>query len=45
MERIAQTFENSEGQDMWDFLYYKIEEIGRAVTKAIKDNKKEYLYY
>ena len=40
MERIAQTFENSEGQDMWDFLYYKIEEIGRAVTKAIKDNKK-----
>ena len=40
MERVAQTFENSEGQDMWDFLYYKIGEIGKVVGKAIKDNKK-----
>lgn len=38
--RFASTFENSEGQDMWDFFYYKIEEIGRAVTKAINDSKK-----
>lgn len=40
IDRVAQTFENSEGQDMYDFLYYKIEEIGKAVTKAINDNKK-----
>ena len=40
MERVAQTFGNSEGQDMYDFLYYRIEEIGRAVTKAIQNNKK-----
>lgn len=38
--RFASTFENSEGQDMYDFLYYKIEEIGKAVTKAINDSKK-----
>lgn len=40
MIRIARTFENSEGQDIYDFLYYKIGEIGGTVTKAIKDNKK-----
>ena len=40
MERVAQTFENSEGQNMYDYLYYKINEIGQAVTKAIKNNKK-----
>lgn len=39
-DRVAQTFENSEGQNMYDYLYYKINEIGQAVTKAIKNNKK-----
>lgn len=38
--RFASAFDNSEGQDMWDFLYYKISDIGRAVTKAMKDNKR-----
>lgn len=40
IDRVAQTFENSEGQNMYDYLYYKINEIGQAVTKAIKNNKK-----
>ena len=40
LDRVAQTFENSEGQNMYDYLYYKINEIGQAVTKAIKNNKK-----
>ena len=40
MERVAKTFENSEGQNMYDYLYYKINEIGQAVTKAIKNNRK-----
>lgn len=38
--RFAKTFENSEGQNMYDYLYYKINEIGQAVTKAIKNNRK-----
>lgn len=40
IDRVAQTFENSEGQNMYDYLYYKINEIGQAVTKAIKNNRK-----
>ena len=40
IDRVAQTFENSEGQNMYDYLYYKINEIGQTVTKAIKNNKK-----
>ena len=40
IDRVAQRFENSEGQNMYDYLYYKINEIGQAVTKAIKNNKK-----
>ena len=40
MERVAKTFENSEGQNMYDYLYYKINEIGQTVTKAIKNNRK-----
>lgn len=40
IDRVAQTFENSEGQNMYDYLYYKINEIGQSVTKAIKNNKK-----
>lgn len=40
IDRVAKTFENSEGQNMYDYLYYKINEIGQAVTKAIKNNKK-----
>jgi len=40
LDRVAQTFENSEGQNMYDYLYYKMNEIGQAVTKAIKNNKK-----
>lgn len=43
IDRVAQTFENSEGQNMYDYLYYKINEIGQAVTKAIKNNKKGIL--
>ena len=40
IDRVAKTFENSEGQNMYDYLYYKINEIGQAVTKAIKNNRK-----
>lgn len=40
LDRVAQTFENSEGQNMYDYLYYKMNEIGQSVTKAIKNNKK-----
>lgn len=40
IDRVAQTFENSEGQNMYDYLYYKMNEIGQSVTKAIKNNKK-----
>lgn len=34
INRLAETFENSEGQDMWDYLYYKLPEIGSAVRKS-----------
>lgn len=34
LERIAVTFSNSEGQDMYDYLYYKIIDIGKAVKYA-----------
>lgn len=40
IDRVAKTFENSEGQNMYDYLYYKINEIGQTVTKAIKNNRK-----
>lgn len=40
LDRVAETFENSEGQNMYDYLYYKMNEIGQAVTRAIKNNKK-----
>lgn len=39
-QKIAQTFENSEGQDIFDFLYYKIGELGMTSRKAIRNNKK-----
>lgn len=38
--RLAICFSNSEGQDMWDFLYYKMADIGKAVRKAKADNLK-----
>jgi len=37
---FASAFENSEGQDMFDFLYYKIPEIGNNVRRAKKRGKK-----
>lgn len=40
IDRVAKTFENSEGQNMYDYLYYKMNEIGQAVTKVIKNNRK-----
>ena len=39
IDRIAATFCNSEGQDMYDYLYYKIADIGKAVRYA---RSKEY---
>lgn len=38
--RFASTFENSEGQDIWDYIYYKAPAIGKAVRIAKKNNKK-----
>lgn len=40
VHRIASTFENSEGQDIWDFLYYKLPEMGSAVRTSKEQNKK-----
>lgn len=31
LHQLASTFANSEGQDMWDYLYYKLPDIGNAV--------------
>lgn len=39
-KRLANTFTNSEGQNVWDFLYYKVQDIGKAVYVAKKNNKK-----
>lgn len=38
IERIATTFQNSEGQDMQDYLFYKVPEIGRTVRYAKENN-------
>lgn len=38
--RIVETFENSEGQNMWDYLYYQLYNIGKAVRNAKEQNKK-----
>lgn len=39
-QRLARTFENSEGQNMWDFLYYQMQDIGKAVNVAKNTGKK-----
>lgn len=39
-EAFASAFENSEGQDMFDFLYYKLGEIGHKVQLAKQHKKK-----
>lgn len=39
-QRLARTFENSEGQNMWDFLYYQMQDIGKAVSTAKRLGKK-----
>lgn len=35
-----QSFENSEGQDMYDYLFYKMKEIGQVSKRAATENKK-----
>ena len=35
-----ETFENSEGQNMWDYLYYQLYDIGKSVRNAKEQNKK-----
>lgn len=38
MKKLAATFQNSEGQDMYDFLYYKLADIGKFIRES-KNNK------
>lgn len=38
-KRLMSTFANSEGQDMWDYLYYQLGDIGRLVRRAKQNNK------
>ena len=38
LDRVASTFGNSEGQDMRDFLYYKMVDVGKAVRYAKQNN-------
>lgn len=38
--RLASSFENSEGQDMWDYIYYKATAIGKTIRTAKETNKK-----
>lgn len=40
VDRLAATFQNSEGQDMYDFLYYKMNDLGRFIRLS---KNKEYL--
>lgn len=39
VDRIANAFENSEGQNIWNYLYYKTENIGNLIKQAKKENK------
>lgn len=45
IDRLAATFQNSEGQDMYDFLYYKMSEIGRfiRISKSKQDIKGAFI--
>lgn len=45
IDRLAATFQNSEGQDMYDFLYYKMTEIGRfiRISKSKQDIKGAFI--
>lgn len=40
VSRLMQSFENSEGQDMYDYLFYKMKEIGQVSKRAATENKK-----